>query len=61
MEQHYERRSAQRTVRITVTSGGSCDGTVADMVVRNPAPDASPPTGATGISHSFAISNATRY
>lgn len=55
-----ERRSAQRTVRASVSSGGSLIKVDGEIVVRNPAPDASPPANAAGAVHQVKISSALR-
>lgn len=60
LEQH-EQRYAQHTVRATVSSGNARISSDAEMVVRNPAPDASPPSTPTGTSFSFTLSSGNRF
>jgi hypothetical protein len=55
-----EHRHAQRTVRASVSSNGTRFRADSEMVVRNPAPDSSPPAVATGTSHNFTLSYALR-
>jgi hypothetical protein len=58
--QKDEHRYAQRTVRTGVSSGQSRIASDGDMVVRNPAPDSSPPSVAAGTSHTFTLAYSAR-